>query len=322
MRKRDIRNIQWYEEIAEFLGVTSDIVKTAVADQRLEPECETRELKRAREYLRQKFMSPDARHLHTKIQREDPEQIEDVERSRSWEEYVFVCINGERRCFQRFAFYERVISWIVRPMLKVRSVPKILDYGCGSSLFTRILAQDFADNVETISADVCRYAVDFASTRNRLYNPRASSHLIENVMSVPKFKDVDIILAYAVFEHLPNSTLQIEGLVDSLSPGGMLIENYSGHSRAKPHKSDTFDAYRNRDANLDMLRENLELVLGSLPAKDNGIYARDNSTRFWMKRGGNSEVAKEMRRKAATAKLIGRIPRQLLPRRLLRWRLG
>jgi 2-polyprenyl-3-methyl-5-hydroxy-6-metoxy-1,4-benzoquinol methylase len=319
MKKRDIRNSQWYEEIADYLGVAPDIVETAVADQRLEPERETRELKEARELLRQKFMSPDARRLHTKIQEEEPEQLEDEERSRSWKEYVFVCINGERRCFQRFAFYEKVISCVVRPMLKVRNTPRILDYGCGSSLFTRILAQDFAEEVETISADVCRYAVDFSSARNRLYNPRASSHLIEDVKSAPRFKDVDIILAFAVFEHLPSSMKQIKGLVDSLSPGGVLIENYSGHSRATPHKSDTFDAYKNRDANLDMLRENLELVLGSLPAKENGIYARDNSTRFWMKRGGDPEVAKEMRRKAAAGTLMGRIMRKLLPRRLLRW---
>lgn len=93
----------------------------------------------------------------------------------------------------------------------------------------------------------------------------------------------DLILAYGVFEHLPNAPVQIQGLIDALTPGGVLIENYSGHSSEVPHKSDTWSAYRTRDENLDRLSRQLTLLHGVLPARRAGVYERDRGERYWLK---------------------------------------
>ena len=193
-------------------------------------------------------------------------------------------------------FYESIIKCVVKPMLKNKEYIKVLDYGCGSSLFTRILSQDFGNRIQTISADVCKPAVEFSISRNKLYNSEsAQGIIIEDVMSFPnEVSEIDIALANVVFEHLPNSTYQIRRLIESLSDQGILIENYAGHSHDLPHKSDTFDSYRSRDINLDMLCKKLTLIHGSLPKKQKGIYERDSrGSRFWV-RGGDNKV-KEIR---------------------------
>jgi SAM-dependent methyltransferase len=299
LQERDIRKSKWFEEVAEYFDIDTNLLKIAVPRKRLEPDDESPELKAAREIIRKKFMSLQARQIHDKILSEHPVNITDFERSTSWKDYIFVCINGERSCFQRMFFYDQIINCIVKPMLEAKGHIVVMDYGCGSSLFTRLLSQDFRGKVHTISADICKYAVDFSITRNKRYNPNAYGLLIEDVMATPELENIDIILAYAVFEHLPNSTHQIQTLIDSLSPGGILIENYSGHSSQEPHKSDTFDSYKKRDKNLDILSQKLSLLYGILPQKQNGVYNRDKGDRFWIKGKADSQLAARIRRKLA-----------------------
>jgi SAM-dependent methyltransferase len=296
MKRRDIRKARWYEEVTEYFGFDTEEVKLAAPLKRTEPKNESKYFKDVRRKIAGRFMSAESMALYEKILTDEPENITDRERSNSWKEYIFLCINAERRAFQRMSFYDQLIKCIGRPMLEWRSDLVVLDYGCGSSLFTRMLAQDFGGSLKTISADVCKYAVDFSVTRNKQFNPRASGVLIEDVMDVPKFGGIDIILAYTFFEHLPNSTEQIRGLIDSLKPGGILIENYGGHSKRTPHKSDTFDAYKCRDINLDMLRSELSLLYGVIPKKREGVYESDQRNRFWVKDGEDSEVLNKIRR--------------------------
>lgn len=290
MKKKDIRKVKWYEEISEYFDLPVDLLQQAVPRQRLIPEQESSELKNARNEIAKKFMSDFAYDLWGKIKNENPETISDQERSSSWKEYVFLCINSERRGFQRLFFYEQLIKNIVAPFFENKRKLKVLDFGCGSSIFTRMLAQDYPEKIKTISSDVCKYAVDFSVVRNRVHNPMAEGYVIEDVMSVPVFSEIDIILAYCVFEHLPNSTQQIMGLIDALAAGGILIENYSGHSTETPHKSDTFSAYRSRDENLDMLQEHLTLLYGVIPREQNGVYEKDVGERFWVKGNINEPV--------------------------------
>lgn len=290
LQKYDIRKAKWYEEISEYFGIDEEILKAAVPPKRLEPENEPPELKNARETIRKKLMSNEAIQIHNKILTERPEDITDIERSASWKDYVFVCINGERSSFQRQFFYDQMISCVIKPMLETRESLDVMDYGCGSSLFTRMLSQDFRGRVRTISADVCKPAVEFSVSRNRLYSPNASGILIDDVHSFPEVTGVNVILAHAVFEHLPNSTRQIQAIIDTLAPGGVLIENYAGHSGDVPHKSDTFDSYTSRDRNLDLINDHLTLLHGSLPEKRNGVYERHSGNRIWIKDGATVEL--------------------------------
>ena len=215
LSRKDIRNARWWEEPSEYFDIDRKLLQTAVAKKRLNPEDESKELKKAREEIRQRFMNKDSIKLHDKILHENIDNITDIERSSSWKNYIFLCINSERRCFQRMAFYESIISCVVKPLLKKKDKIKVLDYGCGSSLFTRMLSQDFVNYVETISMDVCKPAVEFSIARNKLYNQNgAHGIIIKDVMSFPEeVSEIDIALAYVVFEHLPNSTYQIRRLI-------------------------------------------------------------------------------------------------------------
>src|SRR5206468_3834230 len=124
----------------------------------------------------------------------------------------------EKRAFQRMALYEQMLRCVVEPIARVRPQPVVVDYGCGSSLFTRLIAQELGARVTTVSVDVCRYAVEFSVARNRVYNPAAEGRVIDDVLAPLPVASADLILAYAVFEHLPNAATQIRGLIDALAP--------------------------------------------------------------------------------------------------------
>ncbi|MCG3771750.1 MAG: Trans-aconitate 2-methyltransferase [Nitrosomonadaceae bacterium] len=284
--RRDIRKARWYEEVSEFFDIDSEVL-TRVAPQSATPKPRERALqKSAMEQLMRDFMSEGDRRLLEKVRSANPEDLSDQERSSSWREYIFVCINGERSSFQRLDLYEKIINCVVRPLLGRKTHLSVLDYGCGSSLLTRLLSQDFPGRVSTISADVCEYSIAFSVARNKLYNENASDLLIKDVMSVPSIENMDLVFANNVFEHLPNATHQIRGLIAALGSSGILVENYPGNPNRIPPKSDTLNSHHSRSDNLDMLKNSLQLVDGTLPEKHNGLYGEDTGTRIWATPGG------------------------------------
>jgi SAM-dependent methyltransferase len=160
-----------------------------------------------------------------------------------------------------------------------------------------MISQDFGDRTRVVSIDVCKYAVEFSVGRNRLYNTNASGVLIEDVVAPLNIRGADLIIAYSVLEHLPDSAEQVRAMIDCLSDDGILIENYSGHSCATPHKSDTFSAYKERDRNLDLFKNRLTLMYGKMPRKVNGIYDRSGENRYWIKAGGIGVLMDEVGRR-------------------------
>mgnify|MGYP001619638754 CR=1 FL=1 len=297
MKKRDIRKSRWFEEVAEYFDLEPGLLLSAVSPKRVSTADEPPAVREARSRLKRMFMRQESIALLEKLETGDPGAVSDIERSRAWREYIFSCINGEKRAFERMFFYDLIVASIVKPMLDFKAAPLVVDYGCGSSLLTRLLAQDFGDAVRTISVDACKYAVEFSVARNQLYNGNASGLLIEDVLAPLRLWDADLILAYSVFEHLPNSTQQIQALIDALAPDGILIENYAGYSRETPHKSDTFSAYERRDVNLDLLRDRLVPLYGALPPKRDGVYERDSRERYWIKTDANRSFIETVRRR-------------------------
>ena len=296
IRKRDIRKAEWYEECSQFFDIDIKLLKTITSSKkRVDYDEESDDIKEAREILSKRFMSDESYELYWKVRKGRAEN--DIEKSESWRDYIFACINGEKRAFQKINFYQTIIDCIVSPLCNNKNGLTIVDYGCGSSLFTRMVAQDFEDKIKTISIDVCKYAVDFSVGRNKIYNSNATGILIDDVNSIPELNNVDVILADSVFEHLPNSSLVIQGIINALSPGGVLIENYSGHSLSAPHKSDTLNSYKLRDNNLDMLSNQLNLLHGKIPKKKDGIYDYDSCNRYWMKNNSDQSLTGKIKRK-------------------------
>jgi len=309
---RDIRKIKWYEEIEDYFKLDHKLLERAIAYKRSDNE----DIEQAKKEILSMFMSEESLELYEKIiTTTDPQKLTDVQRSESWKEYVLVCIAGERNRFQEMHTFNKLIYDIIKPMLKWKESLVVLDYGCGSSLFTRMLSQDFQGRVKTISADVCKYSVEFSVARNQLFNPNASGILIEDVNSFLELEGIDVINASDVFEHLPNATKQIQGLLDSLAPGGILIENYAGHSSSDPHKSDTFSAYQTRDHNLDMINDQMTLLYGILPKKQDGIYGMDVEDRFWIKQPAsvNDELIMEIKQRLgnSTTKVSMKLKRKI-----------
>lgn len=316
MPRRDIRTAQWFEEVVEHFRLDAALVQAAAPEVRADRDRLPVAAREARERLTRQFMAPETLAIMDRIDRLPPDDVSDEERSRVWKEYVFVCINGEKRAFQRMALYERMIRCVVEPIVRAKPRPVVVDYGCGSSLFTRLIAQDFGPDVTTVSVDVCRYAVDFSVARNRVYNPAAEGRVIDDVLAPLPLASVDLILAYAVFEHLPNATAQIRGLIDALAAGGILIENYSGQSTETPRKSDTFSARRSRDVNLDMLAGELRLLHGGLPPKRAGVYGRDRGDRYWIKGAADSALGRAVAARLRREDSFGRRWTRRIARRL------
>lgn len=281
--KQDIFTPPWYRELEQFfefsgedLGLSQDLQKTQPVDG-------------AWERIEKGYTTPRGKKLINAVKKELYSSLSDRERSESWRELVGLCVRSEEKGFLRMAYLLR-LKRIIQEQLKMKDTVTVVDYGCGSSLLTRILAQAFPNRAHTLSVDVCRPAIDFSVARNKLHNPLATGILIEDVMACPDIGSADFIYANTVFEHLPNSQEQIRHLINALSDDGMLLENYAGISDGDPEKSDTKDAALHRDQNLDMLASNLTLLCGKLPPKVNGKYGEECGSRLWCKGVGRTKA--------------------------------
>ena len=297
MNQRDIRKSKWFEEVAEYFHLPQQLLLDAVPNGSSSSQAKRQKAALAQGKLKEMFMSGESIDLLEKIEKGDPKTITDQERSNAWREYIFLCINAEKRAHDRMYFLDSIIQCVVDPACQLKESPFIVDYGCGSSLFTRLIAQDFGSKVKTLSVDVCKYTIEFSVARNSLYNQNASGRVVQDVMDVLDVQNADVIFAHNVFEHLPNASNQIAGLVNSLGPDGVLVETYPGHSNEQPHKSDTFSSYTQRDQNLDFLANQLRLVYGPMPSKTNGVYKANKGFRCWIAKKGSEDLAQEIRRR-------------------------
>ena len=81
LSRRDIRKAGWWEEVAEYFDIDRELLQKAVADKRLNPEEEPKDLKEAREVIRQQLMTKESIELHDKVLYEEIHKIKDLERS-------------------------------------------------------------------------------------------------------------------------------------------------------------------------------------------------------------------------------------------------
>lgn len=311
---RDVRKAEWCDEISEFLKMDRESILAAAGKPRT-PCLERNKAEMEKfEEVSSRFISASGIELLQKV-REGGEHLADIDKSTSWREYIYLCVNGERLSFERMYLYEWLSSMVVGTMLEKKSHVKVFDYGCGTSLFSRILCQEYGDAIRAVCADVNVYSVKFTACRNNIYSKNAKSVLIDDVMGFPEIKNVNVALALNVFEHLPNSVQQIESLVGSLCDGGVLIENYAGSSSERPEKSDTHSAYFNRDRNIDFISSQLKLLAGRLPQKNGLRYEKDSSMRVWYKGDAHSALYRTLKRRLVLMRprlAVNRLKQKLL----------
>lgn len=310
--RRPLKERKWYEEISEYLGLPPELVAVAGADIRDEDNL----VKVARTYgdmgsfLKQREAAKQAiRDKFPPIGAITGIGVTEGERkSGSWQDNILTCIWAERIGYERIGLFEQVVAGVIAPKLKSRRKLRVLDYGCGTSLFSRYLAEILGPSLEIILCDIDGYHFRFAQHRLRSFTSDCLFFPIQDVRKVDfDFGPLDLIYCYAVFEHLPDVKGVIENFLEHLNPGGILTETYTGESGTVPHKSDTFNAYENRDHNLDYLRHNMKLVYGRLPKrKVDGGYENSGSVRFWIRSPYDGAEYRLMRSRLTVSRITKR----------------
>jgi SAM-dependent methyltransferase len=94
----------------------------------------------------------------------------------------------------------------------------VLDIGCGSGYFQRLLA-DMGYRGSYIGMDICRHT-DFDKSRTDVFKADYVQSKIEDFETVGKF---DLILSNTALEHIENDALAIAKCNEMLKPGGVQI---------------------------------------------------------------------------------------------------
>jgi len=286
---KGLKDCRWYEEISAYLGLSQELVEMVGC--RIKEESNL--AKAAEKYGGQDVFLARRSAAKQAIQEQFPrigtieitDLAEDEIKSASWSDNIIVAIRQERTGYELIHIFDQIIKGVIIQKLKSKRKLRVLDYGCGTSLFGRYLAEIFNEKLEIILSDIDGYHFRFARERLRKFTSNCTFFPIRNVRKTDfDFGPLDLIYCYTVFEHLPNVLGVMNNFINHLDSGGVLIETYTGQSGEKPHKSDTVNAYQNRDRNLDFLRDNLELLYGKMPDRTAGSrYANDESVRYWIR---------------------------------------
>ena len=287
---------RWYSEVCEFYDIPHNLARTAGIEAKYYIKFPAIQKRRLQAIKRIRFQYRGSLLHFGNLQTDEA-------KSRSWQNHFMCCIWSEKTNRQRIDFHEKVMQCI-KEMKELRVTAlsdsqelRVLDFGCGTTLFGRLVAERYPD-IELMLCDINGFHFRFAAHRTRVFLGNVRLFPIDDPYDNCKnFGPLDLIYCYTVFEHLPNTGKVIKHFVRCLKPGGVLIETYTGHSKRTPHKSDTWSSYLERDINLDYLKKNLHLLYGVFPNKgSDGSYEEGGSTRFWIKKPFDQNLAKELQR--------------------------
>ncbi len=169
---------------------------------------------------------------------------------------------------------------------KTKEKLRIIDYGCGTSLFARLLIKKFK-NCEILLCDVDGYSLNFAAHELSAKGFTPEVIKVDSDNFVPKISNqVNFIYCFATFEHIANPLDVVESLTKSLKNKGHILESFGGETGKIPDKdsSDSRAAWDARDDYFEYLLTNYQLKKGKLPPKnDEGHYKDEIGYRIWVK---------------------------------------
>jgi SAM-dependent methyltransferase len=268
--RRD-QEMRWSTAISDYLGIPEEeIVKSLGEESGYQKQDKT---DFAKKYDR-------GQSIVTTINR-DAEKTGNL--SGSWSELKYVAIKQEWLNFRRLELIrDKIIPLMDQNIGKRKAV--VMDYGCGTSLFGRLLLKKHLKYYLTL-CDVDGYHSRFAFQECRKLSPQTDRIIVTGDDFIPVFdKKYDFIYCLSVLEHIPNALAVIKALKNALAEGGFLLETFGGETGKSPSSdsADSEKAWASRDDCFDYLLENFFLKDGQLPDKnDSGHFLSDETFRLW-----------------------------------------
>ena len=154
--KKSILKKKWYEEPAEYLELDPAIIKNLQRDPN------------AQKTWHQKF--PPYKDTVNSPQR----LIDRKAWIDQWRKNYGMIVSGDRIAFQRSMFsYKSLIKWLLH---RLNQTATIIDYGCGTSVFCRLLSE-YCPDAQYVLVDIDSPALRYSYERCRLFAKKLRTFL-------------------------------------------------------------------------------------------------------------------------------------------------
>jgi SAM-dependent methyltransferase len=156
--------------------------------------------------------------------------------------------------------------------------PVILEYGCGSAVWTEYLLKRFPE-CRFFVADIPSVTLDFVSWKKRTYGyPYEILTIGPGREGIPLKAGYDLIVCQDVLEHTPNPLDICEAFVQHLNPGGVLLLDFLN----APGGENLPEAVAQRDAVKQLLKEQLVSVKAiDAQGTVDGLYFKSLAGNTW-----------------------------------------
>ncbi len=206
-----------------------------------------------------------------------------------WKDLKYIAIVQEFMGFKRInEIWYNILPLIKK--LKYSDKLKILDYGCGTSIFGRLLLEKYPE-VKLTLCDSDGYHFRFGLEECKKLSNLTKGIKITSIYELPKLDEkYDFIYCYTVLEHIPNSLQVLKYLCSYLRIGGIFLESYGGKTGDDPvdNSADSIQAWNQRDDCFDYLYSLKDLVQisGEIIEKSNDShYPESGRYRVWQLKG-------------------------------------
>ncbi len=268
-----LKKYKWYEKIAKYLDIPRDEVIKSLGKR----SGYTQEDKID---FSEKY--DNGRRVINTINRKAEKEGKWIE---SWGSLKYVAIVQEFFGFQRIRLIKKKILPIIKK-IKQSNKLKVLDYGCGTSVFGRLLLEKYP-NTDLTLCDVDGYHFRFGLEECRKLNKLVKGVNIKSPKELPRFNDkFDFIYCFVVLEHIPNVFEIVKFLINTLRRGGIFLETYSGKTGERPHENsaDSESAWDQRDVCFDYLyslKDLIQITGKKLVKSRDNHYPKTNELRCW-----------------------------------------
>jgi SAM-dependent methyltransferase len=158
-----------------------------------------------------------------------------------------------------------------RELVRHRPRPVILEYGCGSAVWTEYLLERFPE-CQYVVADIPSVTLEFVQWKKRTYGyPYEILTIGQGKDGIPLNRDYDLIVCQDVLEHTPNPLEIAMAFVERLSTEGVLLVDFLN----APGGENLAESVEQRDAVKALLKTRLTPIKAiDDGGKVDGLYVK------------------------------------------------